>query len=120
MDRLEIGASTALVGAGIFSIHSHYKDHAGPLADIRSASPTDKGACQRVLDADILTGGLVILVGGSLSYMTGKASPMVLAVLGFALISVYYHASLNGPVIALPTRHTNPTSEEINYDDSDD
>lgn len=115
MDKVEVGASTALVGAGIFTIHSHYRDHAGSLSDCRNASPDDPHARQRVLDADVLTGGLVVLVGGSLSYLTKSPLPLALAVAGFVLIAGYYHGALNGPALALP--HPTPDTEKDNGND---
>jgi hypothetical protein len=106
MDKVEIGASTALVGAGIFSIHSHYKDNAGPLSETRNGGgPESK---QKVMDADILTGGLTLLVGGTLSYFTKSPAPLVLAALGFILISGYYHTALNGPAVVTAATAVDP------------
>ncbi len=109
MDKMEIGAGAALVGAGLFSIHAHYKDHAGSLSDARQALSSDLAAKQRLLDADVLTGGLVILAGGSLAYMTKSPAPLLLAIAGFVLIAGYYHGALNGPRVA--TSPDNPDTE---------
>lgn len=109
MDKLEIGGATALVGAAIFQIHSQYTQHAGSLSDARGADPSDLGARQRILDADVLTGGLVLLVGGSVSVFTRSAVPLALALAGFLLISAYYHATLVSPCIVIPT----PTDGDV-------
>lgn len=102
MDKLEIGGATALVGAAVFQIHSQYTTHAGSLADAREASMNDPKTRQRISDADVLTGGLVLLVGGSVSYFTRSVVPIAIAIIGFGLISVYYHAALTGPALAVP------------------
>lgn len=94
MNRLEIGAATALVGAGVYQIHDCYTKHAGPLTDVRNAATDSYETAQRLLDADTLTGGLTLLAGGALALATGKVTPMVLALLAFGLVAYYYHAAL--------------------------
>ena len=111
---MDVGPSTALIGAGIFSIHSHYQNNAGPLSEVRKASADNMQVKQKVMDADILTGGLVLLTGGSLAYLTQSSTPLILAILGFALISGYYHAALNGPT--LPYSATTIEMESSSHD----
>lgn len=95
MNRLEIGAATALVGAGIFQIHDAYTQHAGPLCEVRNAAVGSKETLQKLVDADVLSGGIALLAGGGLALATGKVYPLVLAVVAFGLVAWYYHAALN-------------------------
>jgi len=103
MNRLEIGAATALVGAGVYQIHDCYVKHAGPLNDVRNAPIGSLATKQRLLDADCLAGGLTLLAGGAISIATGKPYPMLIAVLAFSLVAWYYHAASNShPVTDAP------------------
>lgn len=97
MNRLELSTGTALIGAGVFTIHGIYTQHAGPLADVRNDSPSTVAAAQRLRDADMLAGGMTLLAGGALSIATGRWYPLGLAVLAFVIVASYYHATLRGP-----------------------
>lgn len=95
MNRLEIGAATALVGAGIFQIHDAYVKHAGPLTNVRNAPQGSAETLQRLVDADVLAGGITLLAGGGLAIATGKWYPLALAAIAFGLVAYYYHAALS-------------------------
>jgi len=97
--KLEIGTGVALVGAGVFTIHDVYTKHAGNLHDIRTASPNNLDAAQRLIDADFLAGGLTVLAGGALAVATGKVYPLALALVAFSLVAVYYHMTLVSPTV---------------------
>lgn len=92
----ETGAAIALVGAAVFEIHKMYVNHAGPLSDARASSGDDTGMRAKLADADILTGTTALTVGATVSVVTGKGAPLLLAVLGFLIVSCYYHATLLG------------------------
>lgn len=100
MNRLEIGAATALVGAGLYQIHDCYTKHAGALSDVRQADPMSGETLQRLRDADALTGGLTLLAGGAIALATGKVYPLVLAVGAYLFVASYYHMSFT----ALPVK----------------
>lgn len=97
MARLEISTGVALVGAGVFTIHDVYTKHAGNLHDVRTSAPNNLDAAQRLIDADFLAGGLTLLAGGTLAIATGKAYPLLLALLAFSIVAVYYHMALVAP-----------------------
>lgn len=88
-----VGAATALVGASVFSIHNLYQTHAGSLEDARRAAAGDAVTMQRLRDADILTGALVFIVGGTVAKVTRSSTPLWLAVTAFGVVAVYYHAA---------------------------
>lgn len=109
--KLEIGAAVGLVGAGVFQLHSAYAQHAGSLPSVRSADPNDAGTAQRLMDADVLVGGMTLIVGGAISLATRQVYPLILALLGYSLTAWYYHTALRGPSIQ---------SEERTPDDSEE
>lgn len=90
--NIETGTAIGLVGLGIFQIHDAYTKHAGSLSDARESKP---GARVRMQDADILVGATALVVGGALSLASKQAFPIMLAILGFAIISGYYHLALS-------------------------
>jgi hypothetical protein len=97
MNKVEMGTGTALIGAGVFTIHGIYTQHAGSLSDVRNDAPTNAAASQRLRDADWLAGGLTLLAGGALAVVTRRWYPLGLAVIAFVFVSAYYHATLRGP-----------------------
>jgi len=88
-----VGVATALVGASVYEIHNLYVKHAGSLSDARSAPANDPATVQRLRDADILTGALVVIVGGTVSKVTGSTAPLWLAVASLGVVAVYYHSA---------------------------
>lgn len=92
MDKLEVAAAVAITGASVFAIHGVYTQHAGTLYDARSAPAGDGDTRRRLTDADILTGGLALLVGGTLTGVTRRPEPIILAGVALAIVALYYHA----------------------------
>lgn len=97
MDSSGVGAASAIAGVAVFSIHSMYAQHAGSLADCRNAPAGDVATLTRIRDADILTGSLVLVAGGTLVILTKKKTPLVIAGLAFAVTSTYYHLVCHAP-----------------------
>lgn len=95
-----VGVATALVGASVFQIHSLYTQHAGSLKDARNAPANDADTVQRLRDADILTGSVVLIVGGTVSKVTRSSTPLWLALTSFGVVSVYYHMACASERIA--------------------
>jgi hypothetical protein len=104
MNKVELGTGTALIGAGVFTIHGIYTQHAGPLSDVRNDHPSSVEAAQRLRDADWLAGGLTLLAGGALAVVTRRWYPLGLAVIAFAFVSLYYHRTLLAPAVATDTQ----------------
>lgn len=88
-----VGVATALVGASVFQIHNLYTQHAGSLAEVRQAPANDPQTLQQLRDADVLTGALVFIVGGTIAKVTRSQTPLWLAFASFGVVSVYYHAA---------------------------
>jgi hypothetical protein len=99
---MDLGIALAITGAAVFSIHTVYTQHAGTLSDARTAPSNDPGTRQRLTDADLLTGGLVLLVGGGLAGMTGKPHALVFAVAAFAIVALYYHGASRATAAPAP------------------
>lgn len=96
MVKLEIGSATAIASVAAFSIHSVYTQHAGKLSDARQAEPGNPEMRAAITDADVLTGSLVLVVGGTLAAVTKKVEPLALAVAVFGITSFYYHRACEG------------------------
>lgn len=114
-DRLEIGTACAIAGVAVFSIHGVYTQHAGSLNAARQA-PDDPATNERLRDADILTGGLVVLVGGALAIMTKAPHPLVLSLLAFGVVATYYHVACASHGVAT----VQPMEDDTQDDDSTD
>lgn len=97
MNKLDIGAAVGVVGLGILQVHSSYREYAGPLADIRDSASVDGAARQRLIDADVLTGVTALVVGVSATVASGSPYPLILSLIGYAVIALYYHLALNNP-----------------------
>lgn len=110
MDRLEVAAAVGITGASVFAIHGIYTQHAGTLSDARSAPAGDPETRQRLSDADILTGALALVVGGTLTAVTRRPEPIALAVVALAVVAVYYHAACESQNVE--------TSDGVPSDDS--
>ena len=88
-----VGVATALVGASVFQVHNLYTQHAGTLSDVRQAPANDAATLQRLRDADILTGAIVFIVGGTVAKVTRSSTPLWLSLASFGVVSIYYHAA---------------------------
>ena len=97
VEHLEMGTAIGLVGLGVFQIHHMYTQHAGKLEDMRAGPPDSAGLKAKLMDADFLTGSNALLVGGAIALATQKGWPLIIAALGFLVVSAYYHATLNSP-----------------------
>lgn len=94
--RLEFGAAVGLVGLAIFQMHDLYVKHAPDLPAVRSATHSDIAIRQAILDADILTFGIGVVVGGSICLLTHSYLPIVFTVSAAVLLSFYWRSVLNG------------------------
>lgn len=95
--RMELTAATGVTGFAVVQLFAMYRETAPKLTDVRYAPEGDHTARQMVLDADILVGGLSILVGVSAAVLSRSWLPALLMFAGFTLISLYYHAVCNSP-----------------------
>jgi len=94
MRRMEPVAAAALVGVALWELCRAYRETAPPLADLRNAHRDCVEHRQRLLDADLMVGGLALLAGATASWLTRSWVPLSIVVIGFAWVSGWHHLVL--------------------------
>jgi hypothetical protein len=91
-DRMETATAAGLVGVALWQLVECYRDTAPPLGELRRADRDCVDTRQRLLDADLLTGGLALLAGGAASWLTRSWVPLLLVAAGYAWVSFWHHS----------------------------
>lgn len=86
----DIGAGSAIIGMGVFSLHSIWSSAAPSLTDVRDAAPQSLYIKQGILDAAILTGGAALIVGVTAYLLTGELIPGILMTVTFSALAGYW------------------------------
>jgi hypothetical protein len=97
LPKLEEGAAIAVISFGILEVFRLYTTTAPSLADIRRAPKSDWYTAQALVDANVMTGILVFVMGGASLILMRRTYPVILLALTFALIAWYYNAVFEGP-----------------------
>jgi hypothetical protein len=94
MILMERDAAAALVGIATFSVWQAWGQVAPSLSELRESggSLTMRTKLQ---DADILVGGMSLLVGTAMAIYTHDLSAMILMIFAFGIMSVWSHMVLN-------------------------
>lgn len=92
MPRMEPFAAAAVVGVALWEMTRAYQRSAPPLAELRRADRDDVDTRQRLLDADLLVGGLALLAGGTASWLTRSVVPVAIVAAALAWVSGWHHA----------------------------
>lgn len=90
-----LGAA-AITGFAVWELQRSYTGVAPTLAELRDASNDATLWRQRLLDADICTGGLAALAGVSASLLSQSWIPVLVIGAAMVWISYYHHAVLDG------------------------
>lgn len=88
---MEPVAAAGLVGVALWQLAEAYRGTAPALGDLRRADRNCVDHRQRLLDADLLVGGLAILAGGAASWLTKSWVPVAIVAVGFAWVSGFHH-----------------------------
>lgn len=91
MTRMEPVAAAGLVGVALWQLAEAYRDTAPPLGDLRRADRDCVDHRQRLLDADLMVGGLALLAGSAASWLMRSWIPLVIVALGFVWVSGWHH-----------------------------
>jgi hypothetical protein len=94
---LNEGAAIAVISFAVLETFKVYRDTAPPLKECRFADRNDWGTSQQLLDADVLTGIVVVLMGMAGVLLLNKRYPLVFLVATWMATSFYYHAVRKGP-----------------------
>lgn len=94
MKLYEPSAATAVVGLAVFQLWTAWTNNAPSLAEAREAEPGDASVRQKLIDADLLVGGLAVMVGAVLAVMTRDMTALLLMLVVFGCLSMWHHAVL--------------------------
>lgn len=94
MRTYEPTAATAVVGLAAFQLWNAWNSNAPSLAEARVAQPGDDSVRQRLMDADLLVGGLAVIIGTVLSVMTRDMTALLIMLIVFGALSMWHHSVL--------------------------
>lgn len=83
------------VGFGTFELIKLWRDAAPSLKEVRAAAPADVGMRQRLMDANYMSVGVIMVIGGSFAAATKSWGVLILPLLSVAMLSYWYHCVLN-------------------------
>jgi hypothetical protein len=93
--KLEEGAAIAVISFAVLEVFRLYATTAPRLSDVRKAPKDEWETAQALLDADVMTGILVAVMGGAGIILMRRWYPLVFVAVTFVLVSGYYHAVRN-------------------------
>lgn len=91
MPRLDDGAAIAVISFAVLEVFRTYQSTAPKLSEVRSAPSDDWDTAQRLIDADVMSGMIVALMGLAGVVLMNKKSPLVFLVLTWLMVAGYYH-----------------------------
>lgn len=93
--RLEEGAAIAVISFAVLEVFRMYQSTAPKLSDVRKAPKDDWDSAQALLDADIMTGILVAIMGFAGLFLMQRRYPLFFLILTWVAVSFYYHSVRN-------------------------
>lgn len=87
----DIGAGSAIIGMGVFSLHSIWSSTAPALKEVRDAPPESIYIKQQILDATLMTFGAAVIVGTAAYFMTGETAPAILLFITAFSLALYWN-----------------------------
>lgn len=97
MERYEEGAAVALISITVLEVFRTYQATAPKLTDVRKAPNDDWLMAQQLLDADVMSGLLVGVMGLAGVVLMRNRWPLLFLVCTWLLVMGYYHAVRKGP-----------------------
>lgn len=97
MERYEEGAAIALISFAVLETFRIYQATAPKLPEVRKARSDDWLVAQQIMDADVMSGMLVAVMGIAGVVLMKNRWPLVFLVLTWVLVAGYYHAVRRGP-----------------------
>lgn len=93
--KLEEGAAIAVISFAVLEVFRLYSSTAPKLTDVRKAPKDEWETAQALVDADMMTGILVLVMGGAGLVLMRRWYPFMFVAITFVLVSGYYHAVRN-------------------------
>lgn len=94
MQTYEPTTATAVVGLAAFQLWQAWNSNAPSLAEVRAAEPGDVSVRQQLIDADLLVGGLAVIIGTAIAVMTKDATALLIMLIVFGSLSLWHHSVL--------------------------
>jgi len=95
--KLDEGAAIAVISFAVLEVFKTYKTTAPSLKDCRMKPADDWDTAQQLLDADVLTGMVVVLMGIAGVILMNKKYPLVFLVITWVVVAGYYHLVRKSP-----------------------
>jgi hypothetical protein len=108
MPRTIADAEHALIAASLgyttVEVVRLWRDAAPSLEEMRAAPAGDMVMWQRMLDANYLGAGISILIGGTVSYLTGSWIPILLSLATLSYVAFWYRMVLRSDHTMMPQK----------------
>lgn len=91
MPKLEDGTAIAVISFAVLEVFRTYQSTAPKLSEVRAAPVDDWDTAQRLLDADVMSGMIVVLMGLAGVVLLNKRAPLVFLILTWLCVAGYYH-----------------------------
>lgn len=89
--KLDDGAAIAVISFAVLEVFRTYQATAPKLSEVRLAAADDWETAQRLLDADVMSGMIVALMGMAGVVLMNKKSPLIFLILTWVMVAGYYH-----------------------------
>lgn len=94
MAKWEPAGAAAIIGLAGFQLLSAWNNNAPTLQEVRQAPPGDNVIGTQLKDADIMVGGLAVILGTTYLVLTKDTTAMFVMVGIWGSMSLWYHAVL--------------------------
>jgi hypothetical protein len=86
--------AAGIIGLAAFQLVTVWNANAPSLEDVRQCAPGDTVVATRLKDADIMVGGLAVMLGTTYWVLTKDATAMVIMLGTWGSLSLWSHAVL--------------------------
>jgi hypothetical protein len=99
MSKVDVtdGAALGLVSFAVLEVFRTYQQCAPSLQDMRTADRNDWTTKQQLVDANVLSGIIVVLMGVGAWVLIGKKWPLIFLLLTWGSTAGYYYLVHQGP-----------------------
>jgi hypothetical protein len=94
MSKYDHSLAVGVVGLAGFQLLQAWNANAPSLAEIRDAPPGDLATKQKLVDADIMVGGVVAVLGVTFAVLTHDTTALIIMGVLFGSLAAWYHAVL--------------------------